>query len=119
MDHQDFNIIDIGNPRLKNPSSKNKLSSKKIIPLSQEQSYQNKIESSEDNFTIPKIPKSISKQIIDARNLKKWTRKDMANKINVQQTIYADIENGKSNYDPQTKQIIQKIQKITGIKINK
>ena len=39
----------------------------------------------------------------------------MANKINVQQTIYADIENGKANFDPQTKQIIQKIQKITMI----
>ena len=114
MDHQDFNIIDIGNPKLKN-----KAPPKKIVPRSQEQSYQNKIENSEDNFTIAKIPKSISKQIIDARNLKKWTRKDMANKINVQQTIYADIENGKANYDPQTKQIIQKIQKITGIKINK
>ena len=114
MDHQDFNIIDIGNPRLKN-----KAPPKKIVPRSQEQSYQNKIENQEDNFTIQKISKSISKQIIDARNLKKWTRKDMANKINVQQTIYEYIENGKANYDPQTKQIIQKIQKITGIKINK
>ena len=114
MDHQDFNIVNIGNPKLKN-----KIPPKKPSHFSQEQSYQNKIENSEDNFTITKISKSLSKQIVDARILKKWTRKEMAIKLNVQETIYADIENGKASYNPQTKQLVQKIQKITSIKFNK
>jgi ribosome-binding protein aMBF1 (putative translation factor) len=43
----------------------------------------------------------------------------MAIKLNVQKNIYNDIETGKSLYNQQTKEIIQKIQKCLGVKFNK
>ena len=41
----------------------------------------------------------------------------MAKLIGIPFSVYNDIENGKSIYSPETKKIIQNIQKISGIKI--
>ena len=40
----------------------------------------------------------------------------MANRLNIQKDVINNIENGKANYDPQTKQVINKIQTFLGIK---
>jgi ribosome-binding protein aMBF1 (putative translation factor) len=44
------------------------------------------------------------------------TQKEMAIKLNIQLNIYNDIESGKAIYNQQTKEIIQKIQRLFAIK---
>lgn len=111
MDHQDHLIINIGNPNLQ----KNHQLGKQIVKKTNVDLHKIKIENEQENFEIKKIPKSLSQQIINARNLQKITQKDMAVKINVQRNTYNDIESGKAQYDSSTKQIVQKLQKTMGI----
>ena len=113
MEHQDLKVINIGNK--KNALSKvqhKEIKSKKIIP----DLHAIKLENDTENFENPRIPKSLSQEIMNARNAKKITQKDMAIKINVQRNFYNDIENGKALYDSRTKEVINKIQKNLGVK---
>ena len=48
-------------------------------------------------------------QIAQARNLKKITQKEMAQKLGIQANIYVTLENGKATYDGKTKEMINKI----------
>ena len=75
-----------------------------------------KIENETENFKIQKIPNKLVREIIDVRNIKKITQKEMAVKLNIQINIYNDIESGKAIYNQQTKDIIQKIQRLFSIK---
>ena len=95
------------------------LTEKNIVHKNNVDLHKIKIENEQENFTILKIPKEISKGIAEARNLKKITQKDMANRLNIQKDIINNIENGKANYDPSTKENINKIQKFLGIKLKK
>ena len=113
MEHQDYKEVDIGNKNLKKPLEKN------IVYKNSVDLHRIKIENEQENFTILKIPKEISKEISEARNLKKITQKDMANRLNISKDIINNIENGKANYDPSTKENINKIQKFLGIKLKK
>ena len=115
MDHQDFTIVNIGNPNLKKKREEKKIIQKKTnVDL-----HKFKIENEQENFQIAKIPKELSRQITDARVSKKINQQDLANKLNIQKNRYIELENGKANYDPSTKQLIQKIQKNLGVVFKK
>ena len=114
MDHQDHVPVNIGNPKLKLRNQPKKIVSKNNIDL-----HKIKIENEQENFEIKKIPKSLCSQIINARVSKKLSQKDISVKLNLQQSIYSEIESGKAKYDPTTKQRVQKIQKLLGVKFNK
>ena len=108
LEHQDFKIITLG---------KNKNTSKNILPRNNKVDlHKIKIDNENENFQIQKIPNKLVREIIDARNIKKINQKDMAIKLNIQRNIYNDIENGKAIYNQQTKEIVQKIQKLFSIK---
>jgi len=109
FDHQDFKIITL--------SKNNKNLQKNILPRNNNVDLQKiKIENETENFKIQKIPNKLVREIIDVRNIKKITQKEMAVKLNIQINIYNDIENGKAIYNQQTKEIIQKIQRLFSIK---
>ena len=110
MDHQDFNNIIIrGKQKAIGP--------KKIIPKGQNiDLHKLKIENEQDNFKINTIPMNLCKQIAQARNLKKITQKEMAQKLGVQFNIYNTLENGKATYDGKTKQLVNKLQNLLGTK---
>ena len=109
LEHQDFKIITLG--------KNNKNVSKTILPRNNHVDlHKIKVENESENFQILKIPAKLVREIIDARNIKKLSQKDMAIKLNIQRNIYNDIENGKSIYNQQTKENIQKIQRIVGVK---
>ena len=110
MNHQDLNTIIIGKPK--------KVSRERnIIPRNNGPDLHTfKIENENENFQIKKIPKTLAKEIMSSRNLKKITQKDLAIKLNVTKDIINNIENGKAIYDGKTKQLINKIQNIIGIK---
>ena len=113
MNHQDFKDVII--------RGKSKpLGEKKIISrLNNVDLHKIKIENEQDNFKITTIPMTLSKQIAQARNLKKFTQKEMAQKLGVQFNIYTALENGKAIYDGKTKQLINKLQNILGTKFIK
>jgi ribosome-binding protein aMBF1 (putative translation factor) len=69
-------------------------------------------ESGEEVIKINKVTKEISNLIISARLLKKLTRKQLANNLNLKEDIIVDIENGKAIYDGN---IIAKIKKYLGV----
>jgi ribosome-binding protein aMBF1 (putative translation factor) len=104
---QDWNIINIGNP------------SKKIYPkeIVERREEVKKIDENPDSFRIKTIPPDLSKEIISVRNTIKLTQKEFANKLNIQPSIYSDIENGKAIYNANTSTIIQKIERIFNVKL--
>ena len=109
FEHQDFKVIRL--------TKNNKNLPKNILPRNNQiDLHKIKIENESENFQIPKIPNKLVREIIDARNIKKFTQKEMAIKLNIQSNIYNDIENGKAIYNQQTKEIIQKIQRLFNIK---
>jgi len=109
FEHQDFKVITL--------TKNNKNLPKNILPKNNQiDLHKIKIENESENFQIPKIPNKLVREIIDARNIKKFTQKEMAIKLNIQFNIYNDIESGKAIYNQQTKEIIQKIQKLFSIK---
>ena len=114
MDNQDTrNFIIKGKPKPLSSIVKN------IVPKGNNADlHKLKIENEQENFVIKKVPKALGKEIAEARNVKKFSQKDMAVKLNVLKNIYVDIESGKAIYDQKTKEIIQKIQKLLGTKFN-
>ena len=114
MDNQDTrNLIIKGKPKLLSSIVKN------IIPKGQNADlHKLKIENEQETFVIKKVPKALGKEIAEARNVKKFSQKDIAVKLNVLKNIYVDIESGKAIYDQKTKEIIQKIQKLLGTKFD-
>ena len=60
------------------------------------------------------IPKEWGKIIADARQIKKWKQKDLAQKINEQPTIINQYECGKAIIDHK---IIGKIERVLNIKL--
>ena len=47
-----------------------------------------------------------------------WKQKDMPHRLNVQVSYMNEIESDKANYDPKSKEFIQKIQRLLGVKFN-
>merc|ERR1711991_673846 len=100
MEHQDLKVINIGNGKKKS------LGTKQIKPkIPSSDLHYIKLENDTENFENPKIPKSLSQEIMNARNAKKINQKDTAIRLNVQRNLYNDIENGKALYNSRTKEI--------------
>mgnify|MGYP001193307660 FL=1 len=112
MDHQDHTVVVIHGK--KKPIEKKEIKPRKNVDL-----HALKIENEQENFKITTIPKKICTQIAQARNLKKITQKEMAQKLGIQANIYVTLENGKATYDGKTKETVNKIQKVLGTKFNK
>ena len=108
---QDWTSVQIHNPM------KVKVG-KKIIArtgCTAEKDELHKIENTDDIFKHTYIPKELSKEILQLRTSKKYTQREMANKLNIQSSIYIDIENGKSIYNTETKKNIQKMERFYNI----
>jgi ribosome-binding protein aMBF1 (putative translation factor) len=90
----------------------------KVIPMKKEiverkqQTTNIKLDSNDEITKIKYVPKEISQQIISARIVKKWTRKELAQKLNMKEDIIASIELGKAIYDGAQ---IARIKKSMGI----
>jgi len=112
MNHQDWNNISIGD------INKQKLE-KNIFERKGDQSItdeKKKIENESENFSLQKIPISLSKEIINIRLKLKKTQKEIAVQLNIQQNLYNQLENGSAFYSNETKQLINKLEKVLGIR---
>ena len=72
-----------------------------------------KLDENDNVVTIKYVPKEISQLIVNARNLKKITRKQLATQLNLKEDIITSIENGKAIYDGN---LIAKIKKMLNVK---
>lgn len=112
MQHQDLTTITIGNHNKKQTL-------KKIVEKKGDTSISDQLRNIENNpdiTVIPKIPTQLSRELTMARNAKKMTQKDIANRLNIQQSVYNDIESGKAYYSNENKQLMCKIERLLGIK---
>jgi putative transcription factor len=117
-EHQDFTIVKLsGKNPISNQTNPNKYNIQNKV--SDEEKNKNaklyNIENESENFKIETIPLSISQEIIKGRNAMKLTQKDLAQKLNVQQSIITNYENGKAIPD---NQMLQKISKVLNVKFN-
>jgi DNA-binding XRE family transcriptional regulator len=112
MNHQNFDITHIINPK------KQKVE-KNIEQRKGDTSIKDELKKLDDNnevFSIQKIPRALSKELINFRIKLKYTQKDIAQKLNIQQNIYNELENGKALYNNQNKILINKIENILKVK---
>ena len=113
---QDYTNVQLNNSKY---TSNLRIGPKKITPKNHTDQRAQKIENETEQFSVPTIPRALAQEISGARTAKKLTQKELANKMNVPQTTYNTIENGKALYDPPTKKIIQNIEKQLGVKLTK
>jgi ribosome-binding protein aMBF1 (putative translation factor) len=81
-------------------------------PLASKISSSVKLNENDEIASIKYICKRDSLTITNARNLKKLTRKDLANKVNVKEDVIKDIETGKLIHDGN---LIARIKKYLGV----
>jgi ribosome-binding protein aMBF1 (putative translation factor) len=108
MNHQDWNPVIVKekiNKQVNNIQEKTKMSHLNS-------GVKINIEGGEEIVKINKVTKEISNLITSARILKKLTRKQLANNLNLREDIIVDIEIGKAIYDGNT---IAKIKKYLGV----
>ena len=101
MNHQDWNnvVLNTNKKVVKEIVERKKINNNPSIKLNE----------NDEVIQIKKVPKDISHLITNARIANKYSRKDLANKLNVKEDIIADIENGKAIYDGN---MISKIKRI-------
>jgi ribosome-binding protein aMBF1 (putative translation factor) len=112
MLHQDWTTISIKNPT-KQKVEKTIVSKKGDTSIIDQKI---KIENDTENYSFEKIPILLSKEIIDVRVKLKLTQKDVAIKLNTQLNLYTELENGKAVYSNETKQLINKLERVLRIK---
>jgi len=123
MNTQDWNVTIIGKKKTNNkdPITQMHQCDEKIETLrkqkqnswTQEQKVKIKLENDEV-IGIEKIPNYISKKLQQERSILKITRKELAQKLNIKESIITDIENGNYSYD---KQLIRKIERVLNVKL--
>jgi ribosome-binding protein aMBF1 (putative translation factor) len=60
---------------------------------------------------IPKVSHSVSQQIVSARVAKGWTRKELAQKLNVKEVVIAEYETGTATVDHK---LLQRMRTLLG-----
>lgn len=110
MSHQDFKVIYIGNP------NKQKVTKTLVDKKGDTSTIDriHKLENETENFTIQKIPNLLAREITNFRVKLKLTQKDVANKLCTPLNIYTKLEDGSAHYTPETKQMINKLERIFG-----
>ena len=113
MDHQDWKPV-----VFKNPKAKKSLVQKKKVVKSNLNSNSitnvnaKKLDDAED-VKLQHIPKSIGKQIQQARNAQKITQQDLANRLSVKKSIINDLESGKML---KNNQFVNKVKRALNLK---
>lgn len=113
MQHQDLAPIDIGNHCLKIKSI-----GIKHPPKTSSDAHANRLDNATESQKTPMVSRQLALEIATLRNTRKLTQKAMATRLGISQPIYASIENGKAQNNPETKRIIQKIKTTFGVKFS-
>ena len=115
MSHQDWRPVVISGGNVRAPKYKNKITTYKN--KGQEKSSKNKkLDEATSSAKIEKVPKKIAQQLIAGRNAKKWKQKELAANMSLPVKTIQDVESCKAKYN---KQLVQKIARKLGIKLEK
>ena len=106
MNHQDWTPVTIN--KNNDPVTKEIVEKKKSTTNSSV-----KLDENDEVISIKTVPKDIAQLITDARVAKKLTRKNLANNLNLQESIITEIETCKAIYNGN---LIAKIKKYLGVK---
>lgn len=107
LNHQDFVTVNVGYGH-KPPPKSNVTNKVGVFNGTSEQSEEKKTKY---------VGGVLANAIIQARNAKKMTQKELANKTSMKQNEIAQIETGKSIYGGEIINKINKIQRILGSKL--
>ena len=123
MDHQDYKVVDIGNPKLKalrNQQKNKEIVSKNIKNSNVMLGTGKKLKEDEEGFTSlgekDYVGKVIGNQISAARCAKKLSQKQLAQQLNVLPGIIQSHENGKAL---RNNSMLSKIEKALGVKLKR
>jgi ribosome-binding protein aMBF1 (putative translation factor) len=109
MEHQDWATLSIHNPQKKTVQ-------KEIVQKKGDNAVKDTIHKLENDnaetFKHTYIPSSISKEIVKTRVALKLSQKELAQKMNLQQNIYVELENGKALYSVETKKHITQLERL-------
>ena len=120
MEHQDWNVVTLHNPKVAKKNAKVDIQNK-VNDEARAQARKNAILENETGpVKIDYVPTALGKEIQQLRLDKKVTQKDLAKVLCIQPSVIQEIENGKAIYNQETKKVIQKIQREYGVKfVNK
>ncbi len=115
--HQDWTpvILSGKKPTNQNVTQKISIEEKKSDEEKARLAKNHALENETETFIIQTIPYTLSQEIIKARNAMKMSQKDVATKLNIQQSVIANYENGKAIPDNQT---LQKLSKLLNTKLS-
>ena len=120
MIHQDLDVIDIGNPKLKKLRQNTEIKEKKVSSGAIMPATGKKIKDEDEGFSSLSnkdyVGGIIGKQIQQIRLAKKMTQKQLATSINEKPQVIQDYEQGKA---VPNQQIICKIERALGVKLPK
>ena len=126
MDHLDYKVVDIGNPKLKALRAKQNSGSNEIKSKSLKnnnsalQGTGKKFKEDEEGFSSfskdDYVGLTIGKQISQARCAKKVSQKQLAQQLNVLPSVIQTYENGKAL---KNNSMLSKIEKALGVKLNR
>ncbi len=74
------------------------------------------VDTSEDPLQLPQISKETAHRILSERTKKGWSRKDLAMKLNVSESVVTQYENGTAIPNPR---LLQKMSTLLGIPLKK
>ncbi len=69
-----------------------------------------------EDFEIKEVPREIAIQVIQARNEKKLSQEQLANKVHENIAAIKDLENCQGQYNPK---LVEKIEKTLGVKFDR
>ncbi len=117
-DHQDWTPVVLSGKKPMKPAGtgpKYDIQEKLAEEEKAKMAKQRALENESETFKIDTVPMSISQEMIKGRNAMKMTQKELAQKLNLQQSVIASYESGKAIPDHQ---ILQKISKALGIHLS-
>ena len=114
MNHQDWNVVNIGNPNLK---KKHIVKNEKVVKTNLNNNSFNKINTKKleetEDMKVEYVKKEDVKKIQQARVLLKLSQDDLAKKLCVKKNIINELESGKMLKNNQFISKVKKILKIT------
>lgn len=114
MNHQDWQTVTFNNKKLGNSSSNSGGAPKKPPANVQALKIENKVDNTDEKLTVKMIDTNAVRAIIKARGELGLTQKDLANKINVSDSVIKSIEQNKEPHNPT---LLNKLQKILKVKL--
>ena len=114
MSHQDWETVTFSN---KKPNKSTQIvdgAPKKPSANIKALKIENKVDNTDEKLTIKTIDTSVVRAIIKARGELGLTQKDLANKVNVSDSVIKSIE---QNKEPNNTVLLNKLQKVLKVKL--